>query len=228
MAAGHAVLTALPRGLEERLRRRHLLVLAGLAPAACGLPPNTALRDWARTAAVAADGAVPADLARDEVLARQAALSGWLRALAILAEEEGMPTFRPATSMADDPAIAALTEALRSASNTPPNRGPAAGADAQDEARRLPVAIRAADPAVQALAVALSAALDGEAQADARRAITAIAATHAMLAARARHLRQEALRREVREAEDGLRRLMPRLPPGTALARRPQGATLAP
>ncbi len=211
------------------MRRRHLLLLAGLAPVACGLPPNAALRDWARTASITADRLPAAGGAdRDAFLSRQAALSGWLQALAILAEEEGMPAFRAASEPAADPAITALAEALRGASATPPNRGPSAGADAQDEARRLPVAIRAADPAVQAIAAALSAALDGEGQADARRAVSAIAATHAMLAARARHLRQEALLRDVREAEDGLRRLLLRLPAGTASGGRPRGATLSP
>lgn len=209
------------------MRRRHLLLLAGLAPAACGLPPNTALRDWARTAAIATDRLPVAGGAdRDAFLARQAALSGWLQALAILAEEEGMPAFRAASIPTADPAAATLAEALRAAAATPPNRGPAVGADAQDEARRLPVAIRAADPAVQAIAAALAAALDGEGQGDARRAVSAIATTHALLAARVRHLRQEALGRELREAEDGLRRLLPRLPGGTSLGAQPQGATL--
>lgn len=214
------------------MRQGHVsrrLVLGGpLLIAACGLPPSTALRDWARTAAITVDRAAPPDgPTRDAFLARQAALSGWLRALALLAEEEDMLTFRPAPTTSTDPAIAALSDALRSAARTPPNRGPAAGADAQDEARRLPVAIRAADPSVQALSAAISTELAGDGRADAGRAVSAIAATHAMLAARARHLRQEALGRELRDAEDGLRRLLPRLPTVTTPGGRPGGATLS-
>jgi hypothetical protein len=205
---------------------RRLALLACLALSACGLPPNHALRDWARTASVAVDRPSLAPAGAEQ---RQAALAGWLQALAILAEEEGMPTFGPAQGSApDDPAAATLAGVLRAAAATPPNRGPTAGADAQDEQRRLPVAIRAADPSVQAIITALSADMPGEGRDAYRRALAEIGATHAMLAARARHLRQEELARDVRQAEDGLRRIMLRLPPDPMIAARPRGATFLP
>ncbi|WP_198376894.1 hypothetical protein, partial [Neoroseomonas rubea] len=135
---------------------RRFALVACLMLAACGLPPNHALRDWARTASIAVDRPSLVPAGAEDALARQAALAGWLQALAILAEEEGMPAFRPPDGTRPaDPSFAALDAALRGAAATPPNRGPMAGADAQDEARRLPVAIRAADPPVQALVAAL-------------------------------------------------------------------------
>ncbi|MBP0464043.1 hypothetical protein J5Y09_08985 [Roseomonas sp. PWR1] len=208
---------------------RRFALLACLTVAACGLPPNHALRDWARTAGIAVDRPSLAPAAAGDVLARQAALAGWLQALAILAEEEGMPAFGPAQGSAPtDPASTALAGVLRTAAATPPNRGPAVGADAQDEQRRLPVAIRAADPHVQALIAALSADMAGGEREEYRRALAAIGATHGMLAARARHLRQEDLARDLRQAEDGLRRIMLRLPPDPMVAARPRGATLLP
>jgi len=50
---------------------RRLALLACLALSACGLPPNHALRDWARTASIAVDRPSLAPAAAQDVLARQ-------------------------------------------------------------------------------------------------------------------------------------------------------------
>jgi len=70
------------------LALRGVLLLAGLLPAACGLPPNTAVGDWSRSASIATDrpslaGSPQAAATR----AMQEALATYFYALGILWDE---------------------------------------------------------------------------------------------------------------------------------------------
>lgn len=139
-----------------------ILLLAG-----CALPPNTALRDWARTASVLADHpAVTAqrdadpDTRLDGLLAQQEALAVYLYALGVLAVEETPLTFRddayaPLVSRAGaaDPAadravaeIGGLLRAARDANLSPDARAYSAGAARRVQDTRLRPFVAAADP----------------------------------------------------------------------------------
>ncbi|BDG72847.1 hypothetical protein [Roseomonas fluvialis] len=210
--------------------------------AACALPPNTALQDWARTASVAVDQpALLAGPAQDGLLAQQQALAAWLYALGVLAGEEQPLTFRAArfaplaARAAADPtaaeAVAALGAVLEraQAGNIPPAaRAYSAGQAQVVEDLRLRPAIRAANGPVQVLAASLGAAMAaGEAPAQDRttyrRVLDRVAEGHAMIDARTRHITQVAVAREIRDAEDTLLRLQRLLPPDPVVAARPPG-----
>jgi hypothetical protein len=129
-----------------------LLALMG----ACSAPDYTPVRDWARSASIAADypAAAPAD---DGVAAMQEALVVWLSALGVMADDGVLPypedpflTVAPRAAAADargGEAVAALGRTLRHATRN------------NLQAPALRDTIRGADPAVQALVAALSDAL---------------------------------------------------------------------
>jgi hypothetical protein len=141
--------------------RARLAAAAVLALGACNAPDYTPVRDWARSASIAADypsaaqGApAPAD---DGILAMQEALVVWLSALGRMADDGVLPypedPFRdlaPRAAAADPrggEAVAALGRTLRHATRNN-LRAPA-----------LRDTIRGTDAQVQALVAALSAAV---------------------------------------------------------------------
>jgi hypothetical protein len=174
---------------------------------ACGPPDYTAVRDWARTASLAADypsvsaplagvvgastplvGTIGTDVpipaaaasgpAPDGILAMQEALSVYLAALGTLASD-GVLSFRddpfvqlaPRAAAADEAggrAVAALGAFLRNASRT------------NMQAPEMRDAVVAADPTVQALVAALSAAVARSASGEAEDRAAA-AASYARL-----------------------------------------------
>jgi hypothetical protein len=211
--------------------RRHfgLILLAPLG--ACALPPNTALRDWAWTASIAADR--PSEVAPDEAaLAMQQGLVAWLYALGVLAVPEQTLTFRAAEfaaleprAAAGDPAagaaigrIGAVLAAARAGNLAPGARANSAFPAPLVEDGRLRPALRAADPPVQVVAGALGRAT--ETRGEYARLVAAIAEDHAMIAAQARHIEAREVARRIQAAEDRLRRLVLRLPPDAAVAAR--------
>ncbi|MBR0683305.1 hypothetical protein GXW74_22660 [Roseomonas eburnea] len=257
------------------LPRNCLALFALVLVAGCSLPPNTALRDWARTASILADhpaavapepGAAPPRAApapdpgdeaararRDGLVAQQQALAVYLYALGVLAEEEQPLTFReepyaalaPRAAAADPAAaravaeIGAILRAAREANLPPGARANSAGQATVVEDHRLRSVIRAADTPVQALVAALAAGIAAAPPAGAERrpgadreaylrVLAAIGEGHAMLKARARHITQEDLARELRAEEDRLIRAAYRLPADPAIgARRPLGGVVA-
>ncbi len=221
-----------------------LVLLAG-----CALPPNTALRDWARTASVTADQpAMVAPSPRgDALLAQQQALAIYFYALGVLAEEERMLTFRadPYDDLArraavNDPAagqavaqLGALL-AIARAGNLPPDaRANSANQSTVVEDLRLRRLIRAANAPVDQLLASLSEGVDGPAPEGAeayRQALTEIRAGQALIHARVSVIGQREVARDLRDAEDRLRRAARLLPPDPLVAaRRPpaQGAVAA-
>jgi hypothetical protein len=182
----------------SRLAACALALLGG----ACGPPDYTAVRDWARTAGLAADyppvsapwAGVPVAMApvspttgaevpnpattafgatSDGILAMQEALSVYLAALATLASDGVLP-FRDdpfarlapraaAAGEAGGRAVAALGAFLRNASHT------------NMQAPEMRDAIVAADPTVQALVAALSAAVARSASGEAEHRAAAAA-----------------------------------------------------
>ena len=211
----------------------------------CALPPNTALRDWARLASVLADhpdAAAPrAPAERDGVLAQQEALAVYLYALSVLATEESILTFRadafaplvPRAAAADPAAGAAVAEigrllaAARAANPQPGARARSAGSPTVIEDLRLRPLIRAADPPVQVLVASLSRGTAGMAGPDAetyRQLLTAIGEGHAVLNTRATDIRQREVAREIMAQEDRLRRLMLIHAPDPAVGLRPDPA----
>lgn len=223
-------------------------IAAATLLAGCALPPDTALRDWARLASLLADqpSAVASDpaAARDGLRAQQGALAAYLYALSVLAEPEAPLTFRAepfamleAQAAATDPtaarAVAQLGATLRAAraGNIPPDaRANSAGSTVVIEDLRLVPFIRSADPPVQALAASLArgtrAGAEGEAY---RQVLAAVAQTHATIAARGVRLRQREASRDILAGQDRLRRLALSLPPDPVVAARrdPSGAVAA-
>lgn len=277
-------------GAAGRRTGRLAPLLFALLGAACSAPDYTAVRDWARTASLAADHPVmpagwdgaPMASARaagttgtaaaepatspfgpntDGIIAMQQALAVYLAALSTLAADgilpyredpfAGLAMRAAAVDEAGGQAVATLGAFLRKASRT------------NMQAPEMRDAVLEADPAVQALAAALSAAvagsssseaadraaaaafyaeLEGEARdraarqavrdlaalrdrefaarAAARARYTAVLARiaegHALLKARAPHISQEETIRQVRAAEDSLRRAAALLPQGAA------------
>jgi hypothetical protein len=230
--------------VETAFLRRRLapLGLGVVVLAACALPPDTALRDWARSASVAADR--PALLAgapgADALAAQQAALAIYLYALSVLAQEEQPLTFRDAAyapliprAAAAGPAageavatIGTLLRSARDANLAPGARANSAAPAPLVEDNRLRRVIRTADAPLQALVGALSAGIEAGGDPDRetyRRLLAAIAEDHAMLKAHATHIRAREVARDIMAAEDRLRRLVRRLPPDAIVAAR--GAT---
>jgi hypothetical protein len=216
-----------------------LALLAG-----CALPPNTALRDWSRTASVlvSAPAAAHAVIDDDGSRAMQASLSIYLYALGVVAAE-GILTFRedayvslPPRAATTDPtagrAVAELGAVLRAAhqANPEPNaRAYSAGKATFVEDLRLRPMIREADPAVQVLVSTLAA--DAPPEGAYRTVLAHIGAGHALLALRARSLvklDQRETEREIREAEDDLLRAAARLGAGQARTAAAVAATVQP
>lgn len=211
----------------------------------CALPPNTALRDWARLASVLTDHpsavAASAPNERDGLLAQQEALAIYLYALSVLATEESTLTFRaepfaplvPRAAAADPaagPAVAELGRLLAAAraANLPPGaRANSAGSQTVVEDLRLRPLIRAADAPVQVLVGTLTQGIggtDAPEQAAYREVLAAIGQGHAMLKAGAADIRQREMARDIMAQEDRLRRLMLILAPDPMVGLRPDPA----
>lgn len=236
MLSQHLALPARRKGprplapfLRPGLAALLLVLLAG-----CALPPNTALRDWARTASVTADrpGLMPPD---DALLAQQEALASYLYALSVLARPEQRLTFddaafaliraRAAPAEAAIGGLGAVLAAARDANLAPGARANSAYPARVVEDLRLSPFVAAADQPLQALLAALREGLGAAEGADADRAVylrllAAIAEDHAMIAAQARHIEAREVARQVQAAEDRLLRLALLLPPDPSVARR--------
>lgn len=208
------------------MRRLVLLALAAL-PAACSAPDYTPVRDWARTASLAADfptGRLPppasADV-RDGALAMRDALATYLTALARMADDGVLPyPENPFVELAQqagragtggEEPVAALGALLRRATRQ------------NWQAPRLREALVVANPAVQGLVRALVAAIGRNAEpgeppaiATARAQYAAIilriGEDHALLAARADDITDADVVELVHAAEDRMRRAVLALP----------------
>lgn len=226
--------------------RRHFVLSVALLAAGCALPPDTALRDWARTASIAVDrpALLPPEAAA--AAAGQQALAVYLYALGVLAGEAQPLTFRATryAALADaaagsDPALAQAVAGLGAvlAAACDAGGGTDAGACRRPSGflsvdRRLERTIPDADPHVQALLPALAGARAGARTAEGRdvylRILRAIGEDHAMLTSRIRHIGQRAVGRDILAAEDRLLRLVRDLPPDPAVAARgPSGGAVA-
>lgn len=207
--------------------RRVALLAWLLLPAACSAPDYTPVRDWARTASLAADfptGRLPppasADV-REGGLAMRDALATYLTALGRMADDGVLPypenpfvELAPQAGRAGtggEAPVAALGAFLRLATRQ------------NWQAPQLRDAITANDPSVQALTRALTAALARNAEADEPPAIataraqyagiiTRIGDDHALLAARAADITDEEVVELIRAAEDRMRRSVLALP----------------
>lgn len=209
-----------------------LLALLG----ACNAPDYTPVRDWARSASIAADypAAAPAD---DGLLAMQEALVAWLSALGVMADDGVLP-------YPEDPFV----ELARRAAAADPRGGAAVAAlgrtlrHATRNNLRAPAlrdTIRASDAAVQALVAALSEAVGrseavvvappasgatppaATAAARYRALLAEVAAGHALLKEKAGSIAGEETVQRIRAAEDQLRRAARRLPLPSAPAAAP-------
>ncbi|MEO3474174.1 hypothetical protein AAFN86_20060 [Roseomonas sp. CAU 1739] len=208
------------------MRRIALAVLLAL-PVACAAPDYTPVRDWARTASLAADfptGRLPpprsADV-RDGALAMRDALATYLTALARMADDGVLPypenpfaELAPQAGRAGtggEQPVADLGAFLRRATRQ------------NWQAPRLREAIGVADPSVQALVRSLTAAVGRNAEpgeppaiATARQQYAAIIVRigedHALLKARAADLTDEDVIELIRAAEDRMRRAVLALP----------------
>lgn len=214
-----------------------LLLLLG-----CALPPNNALRDWARLASVLIDhpdGLGPA--APESLLAQQQALAIYLYALSVLAKEESPLTFRDtaytplvARAAADDPAageaVAALGQVLATAhaANLQPHaRARSAGSATVIEDLRLRPTIRNADPPLQILVGTLSRGMPDPVtpqQETYRQLLAAIGEGHALLKANVAVIRQREVGRAILAQDDRLRRFAVTLEPDAAVGLRPDPA----
>ena len=204
-------------------------VLAGLAvlPTACNAPDYTPVRDWARTASLAADfpaGRLPppasADV-REGALAMRDALATYLAALGRMADDGVLPyPENPFVDLArqagragtgGEQPVAELGAFLRRATRQ------------NWQAPRLREALGVADPSVQALVRALTAAIGrnaepGEppaiatARAQYAAIIVRIGEDHALLAARADDITDQEVVEMTRAAEDRMRRSVLALP----------------
>jgi hypothetical protein len=206
---------------------RRLALLALLIPAACNAPDYTPVRDWARTASLAADfpaGRLPppasADV-REGGLAMRDALATYLTALGRMADDGLLPypenpfaELAPQAGLAGtggEAPVAALGAFLRLATRQ------------NWQAPRLREAITVNDPSVQALVRSLTAAIarnaePGEspaiatARAQYAGIITRIGTDHALLAAHADDITDEVVVEQIRAAEDRMRRSVLALP----------------
>jgi hypothetical protein len=227
--------------------RSTIALLAGilLLFQGCALPPNTALRDWARLASILVDqpaALAPADAPmRDGRVEEQEALAIYLYALSVLAPGETTLTFRadafaplPPRAAAVDPAsgqavatIGRLLDAARAANLEPGARAGSAGSATVIEDLRLVPLLRAANPPVQLLLASLARGTTGAPGPEAmayRDVLAAIGESHAMLAEGAGNIRQRGMARAILAQEDRLRRLTLILPPDPAVGLRPDPA----
>jgi hypothetical protein len=207
--------------------RRLALIALLVLPAACNAPDYTPVREWARTASLAADfpiGRLPppasADV-REGGLAMREALATYLAALGRMADDGVLP-------YPENPFIELAAQAGRAGTGgAQPVEALGAllrRATRQNwQAPRLRQAITEANPAVQALVRALTAAIGRNAEPDEPPAIataraqyaaiiTRIGEDHALLAARAADLTDEAVIELIHAAEDRLRRAVLALP----------------
>ena len=199
----------------------------------CALPPNTALRDWARLASILVDHpsaiVAPMPPERDGLLAQQEALAIYLYALSVLATEESTLTFRAEPFAPLVPRAAAANPAARAANLPPGARANSAGSQTVVEDLRLRPLIRAADAPVQVLVGTLTQGIggtDAPEQAAYREVLAAIGQGHAMLKAGAADIRQREMARDIMAQEDRLRRLMLILAPDPMVGLRPDPAGL--
>lgn len=208
------------------MRRLALAVLVVL-PTACSAPDYTPVREWARTASLAVDfptGRLPppasADV-REGALAMRDALATYLTALARMADDGVLPypenpfvELAPQAGRAGtggEQPVAELGAMLRHATRD------------NWQAPQLRDAIRTADPSVQSLVRALTAAIGRNAEPDEPPAIatgraqyaaivTRIGEDHALLTARAGDITDADVVELIRAAEDRLRRAVLALP----------------
>lgn len=203
---------------------RAVLAAALLALGACTAPDYTPVRDWARTASLAADdpmgqAVAPADRA-DGILAMQDALATYLLALGRMADDGVLPYLEnPFVDLAaragradakGGEAVMAVGTTLRRASRS------------NWQAPYLRDSIATFDPAVQDLVDALARAIEaGPAPSDPVAASTRadyvtlvrrVGEGHALLKARASRITREDVVQMVRAQEDGLRRAILALP----------------
>ena len=207
--------------------RRLLLAAAAILPAACNAPDYTPVRDWARTASLAADfpaGRLPPPASvdvRDGAMAMREALATYLSALGRMADDGVLPyPENPFGDLAQQAGwagtggaqpVSDLGAFLRRATRQ------------NWQAPRLREAFAVADPSVQALVQSLTAAIarntepnEPRAIADARAQYAAIIVRigedHALLKARAADITDEDVVELIRAAEDRLRRATLALP----------------
>jgi hypothetical protein len=187
-----------------------LSLAAGIA--ACSAPDYSAARDWARSASIATDH--PAIAARtgaaDGAEAMRQALSVTLAALGRMADDGVLPY--PEDPFVDVAARAARADARGGAAVASLGLFLRRATRSNWRAPQLRAAIRLVDPDIQALATALAGTL-GEGSAEAAL-VRRIAADHAVMAARAGEITSADMGRTLRDAEDGLRRMMLALPRG--------------
>lgn len=216
------------------MRRPALLAVVLLS--ACNAPDYTPVRDWARNASLAADfpaAQLPqptSDDARAGAMAMREALAIYLMAIARLADDGVLP-------YPEDPFVALAVQAGRAGTG---GEQPVASLGAflrratrqNWQAPRLREAITINDPAVQALARALVATTGPNAAPDDPPAVAAaraqyvaviqrIGEDHALMAARADDITDDAVVEQIRAAEDRLRRALFALPRPTLPERGP-------
>ncbi len=216
----------------KRLMRQGLAAALLMFASACSAPDYSPVMGWARTASLAADhpaalAVVPPPAAADQregTLAMREALVTYLSALGRMADDGVLPFLEnpfeelaPRAARADPAggeAVAAMGALLRRAS-----RG-------NWQAPELRDTIRAFDPPVQALVVALSGTIEGGAAPAAEPEPDPLAATrteyvavvtrigegHALLRERAGHITRDDVVQLVRAQEDQLHRAAFALP----------------
>lgn len=206
---------------------RRLALLALLLPAACNAPNYNPVRDWARTASLAADfpaGRLPPPRSvdvREGAFAMREALATYLAALGRLADDGVLP-------YPENPFVELAPQAGRAGTG---GEQPVAALGAllrrmtrqNWQAPRLREAIKTADPSVQALVRAMAAAIARNAEpgepADVARAraqyatiILRIGEDHAMLAARADDITDDDVVELIHAAQDRTTRALLSLP----------------
>ncbi|MBW6397100.1 hypothetical protein KPL78_04530 [Roseomonas sp. HJA6] len=207
--------------------RRCLALVVLLLPAACSAPDYTPVRDWARTASLAADfpaGRLPPPRSvdvREGAMAMREALATYLAALGRLADDGVLPypenpfvDLAPQAGRAGtggEQPVAELGALLRRATRQ------------NWQAPRMREAITAADPSVQALVRAMAAAIARNAEPneppDIARAraqyatlILRIGEDHALLRARADDITDEDVVELIHAAQDRMTRSLLALP----------------
>jgi len=207
--------------------RRCLALVALLLPASCNAPDYTPVRDWARTASLAADfpaGRLPPPRSvdvREGAMAMREALATYLAALGRLADDGVLP-------YPENPFVELAPQAGRAGTG---GERPVAELGAflrratrqNWQAPRMREAIAVADPSVQALVQAMAAAIVRNAEPDeppdiarARAQYAAlilrIGGDHALLKARAADITDEDVVELIRAAQDRMTRSLLALP----------------
>jgi hypothetical protein len=216
-----------------------MALLGGLLPGGCGLPPNTAVGDWSRTASIATDRpslAIPPHAAATRAM--QEALSTYFQALGIL-WDGALLTFAPAEfaplasrAAGFDPAAGAAIETLArnlaAISADPPlqwlprdNSSPRP----LPEDWRLVHLIAGSDAAVQSLLAALARAVQAAPEAAPPVAAAATADPALLRLQRDEAEAQQAARAAMAAARRDFARLLPEIGAGHA-ALKAQGRLL--